>query len=102
MNREAGGFVNSAVSLQHYSQSCQFLSYRLFPAEQLKMLPVGTTLRHWSPIHGFMDFQELYQSNHGTAGNCETGLFVNSAVKVLNINSAIHKAAFHDFAWYNS
>ena len=31
------------------------------------------------------DFQELYQSNHGTAGNHETGGFVNSSV-----NAKVH------------
>ena len=46
------------------------------------MLPAGMTLRHHSPIHGFTDFQELYQSNHGTAGNHEAGSFVNSTVTV--------------------
>ena len=44
---------------------------------------VGMTLRHHSPIHSFTDFQKLYQSNHGTAGNREAGGFVNSAVKTL-------------------
>ena len=34
---------------------------------------VGITLRHCSPIHGFRDFQEIYQSNHETAGNREAG-----------------------------
>ena len=32
-------------------------------------------------IHGLRDFQELYQSNDGTAGNREDGSFVNSAVR---------------------
>ena len=40
----------------------------------------GTSLRDHSPIHAFMDFQELYQSNHGMARNCEAGGFVNSAI----------------------
>ena len=40
----------------------------------------GTTLRDHSPIDGFMAFQELYQSNHGMAGNREAGGFVNSAI----------------------
>ena len=44
------------------------------------------TVRHHSSIYGFTDFQELYQSNHGMAGNREAGGFVNSAVKgVLGI-----------------
>ena len=38
------------------------------------------TLRHFSPIHSFIDFQELYQSNYGTAGNREADSFVNSDV----------------------
>ena len=46
------------------------------------MLPAGTTLRHCSTIHGFTDFEELSQSNHGTAGNCEAGGSVNHAVSV--------------------
>ena len=43
------------------------------------------TLRHHSSIYGFTDFQELYQSNHGMAGNREAGGFVNSAVNVLYV-----------------
>ena len=35
--------------------------------------------RDHSPIHGFTDFQELYQSNHGMVGYREAGGFVNSA-----------------------
>ena len=46
------------------------------------MALAGMTGRHCFPIHGFTDFQELYQSNHGTAGNPEAGGFVNSAVKM--------------------
>ena len=68
-NHEAGSFVNNGVS------------YWLFPAEWYKMPPAGTTLRHHSPIHGFTDFQELHQSNHGMAWNCEAGGFVNSTVR---------------------
>ena len=44
------------------------------------MALAGMTGRHCFPIHGFTDFQELYQSNHGAAGDCEAGSFVNSAV----------------------
>ena len=40
----------------------------------------GTNLRDHSPLHAFTDFQELYQSNHGIARNCEAGGFVNSAI----------------------
>ena len=46
------------------------------------LLAAGMTLTDCSPIHGIRDFQELYQSNHGTAGNREVGGFVNSAVYV--------------------
>ena len=41
-------------------------------------------------IHGFMDFQELYQSIHGMARNHEASSFVNSTVKnieVTNLNT---------------
>ena len=41
------------------------------------------TLRDCAPIHGFTDFQGLYQSNHGMARNHETGSFVNHAVRDL-------------------
>ena len=47
------------------------------------MLLPGMTFRHYSPIHGFTDFREWYQSNHGMAGNLEAGGFVNSAVIIL-------------------
>ena len=68
-NSAASGFLNSTVS------------YRLFTA---KMPPAGITLRHHSPIYSFMNFEELYQSNHGMAGNREGGDIVNSTVKQFN------------------
>ena len=40
-------------------------------------------LRDLFPIHSFTDFQELYQSNHGTVGNREAGGFVSSAVSPI-------------------
>ena len=46
------------------------------------------TLRHHSSIYGFTDFQELYQSNHGMAGNREAGGFVNSAVSCINSSNS--------------
>ena len=61
------------------------------------MLPAGTTLRHCSPNHGFMDFQELYQSNHGTAGNHEAGGFVNSAVTDIQESHWIKYVSKHAF-----
>ena len=47
------------------------------------MTLAGMTLRDHSPIHTFTDFQELYQSNHGTAGNREAVSFVNSGVSLF-------------------
>ena len=35
-------------------------------------------LRHRSPIHCLMNFQELYPSNYGPAGSREVGGFANS------------------------
>ena len=72
--------------LQRYSQSHQLLSYWLLP----KKPPAGMTHRGHSPIDGFrVGTMEQYQSNHGTAGNCEAGGFVNSAVRVMT-NSILH------------
>ena len=51
------------------------------------------TLRHHCLIHGFIDFQELYQSNHGMTGNHTASGFMNGA----GFYSAIHKAAGQAF-----
>ena len=64
-NREADSFVNSAVK----------------PSSAV-LLVAGMTIIDCSPIHDIRGFQELYQSNHRTAGNREVGGFVNSTVYV--------------------
>ena len=46
------------------------------------IFPGMNEILNHSPIHRFTDFQELHQSNHGTAGNREAGGFVNSVVSV--------------------
>ena len=89
-NREAGGFVNSAVTA-------------LFAKPLSSVLPaVGTTsetIPATSSIEGFRDgMVEQWNSTrqyHGTAENREAGEFVNSAVKqrLFWFYSAIHKAA---------
>ena len=59
-NREAGGFVNSAVK------------------KRLEVVPASSS--HWQPMDTFVFHRNCTSWNHGTAGNREAGSFVNRAV----------------------
>ena len=50
------------------------------------------TLRHCSPIHGFTDFQELQQSYHEMARNCEANGFMNVCLSVFFIHSFVRSS----------
>ena len=77
--------------LQPYSQSRR-------TERPQEVIPAGGS--HWQPMDTFLSHRNCTSQNHGTAGNRETGSFVNSAVSYIKISATLQHALFisHQFS----